>query len=164
MVAGTAAHSAVAIGWAQLYAELRPTLARALAAATGSYEGVEDAIQDAFASVLRRDPASFDSPEAWLYTVALNRLRKQRRRAAILARLPFAPRSDPNELDQVIRRTDLARALFVLPQRDRELLVAKHYIGMSQEQIASYMHLPRGTVSAAISRALARLRELEARR
>lgn len=162
-----AAQAAVAdrtAGWEALYVELRPGLVRALAAATGSYEGVEDAIQDAFASVLGREPAALDSPEAWLYTVARNRLRKQRRRAAVLARLPFRPRPERNELDEVIRRADLARALFALPQRDRELLVAKHYVGMSQQQIASHMNLPRGTVSAAISRALARLRELEAQR
>jgi RNA polymerase sigma factor (sigma-70 family) len=59
-------------------------------------------------------------------------------------------------------RADLVRALLALPARDREVLVAKHYVGMTQEEIARHMKIPRGTVSAAISRAAARVRELEA--
>lgn len=139
-------------------------LVRALAAATGSYEGVEDAVHDAFAEAIRRAPADLRSVEGWLYAVALNRVRSQRRRVAILRRIRLAPPAPPSDLDQALTRADISRTLRALSPRERELLVAKHYIGMTQDEIAAYMRLPRGTVSAAISRAAARFRELEGRR
>lgn len=150
------------IAWDVVYTRTRPSLVRALVAATGSYEGVEDAIQDAFAEVLRRTPHDLRSVEGWLYAVALNRLRSHHRKAAILRRLRLAP--PPSELDRALERADIARVLSALTPRERELLIAKHYVGMSQEEIAAYMRLPRGTVSAALSRAAARFRELEAKR
>ena len=150
--------------WETIYVRTRPALVRALAAATGSYEGVEDAVHDAFVEAVRRAPADLRSVEGWLYAVALNRLRSQRRRAAILRRLRLAPASQPGELDRALTRADISKTLRALAPRERELLIAKHYLGMTQEEIASYMRLPRGTVSAAISRAAARFRELEDRR
>jgi len=152
------------IAWDVVYARTRPSLVRALVAATGSYDGVEDAIQAAFAEVLRRAPPGLRSVEGWLYAVALNRLRSHHRRAAILRRLRLETAPSPSELDRALERADIARALKALKPRERELLIAKHYIGMSQEEIAAYMRLPRGTVSAAISRAAARFRELEGQR
>lgn len=150
--------------WDVIYAQTRPSLVRALAAATGSYDGVEDAIQDAFAEALRRAPRDLRSVEGWLYAVALNRLRSHHRRVAILRRVRLATAAPPSELDRSLERADIARALAALSRRERELLIAKYYIGMTQEEIAAYMGLPRGTVSAAISRAAARFRELEGER
>ena len=150
--------------WDAIYARARPGLVRALAAATGSYEGVEDAIHDAFAEAMRRAPADLRSADGWLYAVALNRLRSQRRRAAVLRRLRLAPPPQPNDLDRALARADISRTLHALSSRERELLIAKHYVGMTQEEIARYMRIPRGTVSAAISRAAARFRDLEVAR
>lgn len=153
-----------AVDWDELYVRARPGLVRALSAATGSYDGVEDAIQDAFSEAIRRAPKDLRSVEGWLYTVALNRVRSQRRRAAMLRRLRFASTPPPSELDRALERADISRVLSALTPRERELLVAKHYVGMTQDEIAKYMRLPRGTVAAAISRAAARFREMEGRR
>jgi RNA polymerase sigma factor (sigma-70 family) len=150
--------------WDVVYARTRPSLVRALTAATGTYEGVEDAIQDAFGEALRRSPSELANVEGWLFAVALNRLRSHHRRVALLRRLRLASAPQPSELDRALQRADIKRVLDSLTRRERELLVAKHYIGMTQDEIASYMHLPRGTVSAAISRAAARFRELEGER
>lgn len=150
--------------WEAIYLRVRPSLVRALAVATGSYDGVEDAMQDAFADGMTKAPKDLRSPEGWLYAVALNRLRRYHGRAAILRRLRLSPPRPPSDLDQALMRADLVRALLALPARDREVLVAKHYVGMTQEEIARHMKIPRGTVSAAISRAAARVRELEAHR
>lgn len=121
-------------------------------------------MHDAFEEAVRRAPADLRSVDGWLYSVALNRLRSQRRRAAVLRRLRLAPPVQRSELDNALTRADVTKTLRALSSRERELLIAKHYIGMTQEEIASYMRLPRGTVSAAISRAAARFRELEDRR
>jgi RNA polymerase sigma factor (sigma-70 family) len=159
-----AAQQDASAAWEGVYVRTRPSLVRALAAATGSYEGVEDAIQEAFAEAISRAPMALRSTEAWLYVVALNRLRSQRRRVRFLRHLRLAPPSGRSEIDDALARADIQRVLGALTQRERELLVAKHYIGMTQEEIAQQMRLSRGTVSAAISRAAARFRQLEGRR
>jgi RNA polymerase sigma factor (sigma-70 family) len=147
--------------WDVVYLRTRLSLVRALTAATGTYDGVEDAIQDAFAEALRGAPAGLRSVEGWLFAVALNRVRSYHRRVALLRRLRLASAPPPSELDRALQRADIARVLDSLTRRERELLIAKHYVGMTQDEIASYMHLPRGTVSAAISRAAARFRAME---
>ncbi|MGH2499088.1 MAG: RNA polymerase sigma factor [Candidatus Limnocylindria bacterium] len=150
--------------WEDLYLRLRPTLMRALAATSGSYEGVEDAIQDAFAAAMERDASDIRSPEAWLFVVANNRLRRSRRFDRLKRRLGMqAPRSE-EDLDQALLRLEVTRKLLTLSPRDRELLVAKYYVGMTQEEIARFLKVPRGTVSAAVSRAAARYRGLEEER
>jgi RNA polymerase sigma factor (sigma-70 family) len=153
-----------AAAWEVVYERARPSLVRALTAATGSYDGVEDSIQDAFGEALRRSPSGIANVEGWLFVIALNRLRGHHRRSRILRRLGLMTAARESELDRALQRADIRRVLDALTRRERELLIAKHYIGMTQEEIAAYMHLPRGTVSAAISRAAARFRELEGRR
>jgi RNA polymerase sigma factor (sigma-70 family) len=148
--------------WSRRYTELQPELVRALAATTGTYTGVEDAVQEAFAVGLTHGEDAFDNVGGWLYTVALRHLRRSRRREAILGLLQIH-RSAPNELDAAIERIDLLRTLGRLSQRDRELLIAKHYFGLSQAEISAGLGIPRGTVSAALSRAASRLRALEGR-
>lgn len=161
LAAGTVAPATDAIQWEQLYVQLRPTLARALVAATGSYEGVDDAIQEAFVAALHRGGAALQRPEGWLYAVALNRIRRQKRRARILSSLRLRPMTLGQDVDDAIRRTDLVRDLQRLPPRDRELLVAKYYLGLTQDEIAAAMKMPRGTVASLIHRAVARFRDLD---
>ncbi len=148
--------------WGELYVELRPLLVRALLATSGSYDAIEDAVQEAFVAGMQRSPEELVSPVGWLYTVALNKLRSHHRRAALAARLRLRPRSDPKPLDDVLRRADVVKTLLALPERDRALLVAKHYLGLKQEEIAEHLKLPRGTVASALSRAAARFRAVEA--
>jgi len=147
--------------WGALYEQLRPNLVRALATAAGSYDGVEDAIQDAFVAALTDAPEDLRSPEAWLFVVALNKLRNRRRRSWLAARLRLARPADPHELDQALQRADVIAALQRLSQRERTLLVAKYYVGMTQDEIARQLGIPRGTVSSAVSRAASHFRELD---
>jgi RNA polymerase sigma factor (sigma-70 family) len=155
-----AAHerSEATVDWSGLYTKLYPGLYRALAGATGSAAGVEDAIQDAFAQAIAgKLPRGVRSPESWLFVVALNRVRRTRRRARIFERLGRGAPS-AGQLDATLTRLAVMDDLSQLRPRDRELLVAKFYVGMTQDEIAKAMGLPRGTVAAAISRAAARFR------
>jgi RNA polymerase sigma factor (sigma-70 family) len=144
--------------WRAIYERARPSLVRALAACAGTYEGVEDAVQDAFVRALGRDPDDLAAVEGWLFVVALNRFRRSRR----VFRVPWARSGErPSELDAAMLRLDVVRALMRLSQRERELLVGKYYVGLSQVELAHLMNMRRGSVSAAVSRAAARFRELE---
>lgn len=150
--------------WGALYEALRPNLIRALAAANGTYEGVEDAIQDAFAAALRQSPPNLRSPEAWLFVVALNKLRNQQRRTRLAVRLRLTAPRQPHDLDDALSRADVVATLQRLTRVERDLLIAKYYVGMSQDEIARQMRVPRGTVASAVSRAAAHFRDLEGRR
>jgi RNA polymerase sigma factor (sigma-70 family) len=161
---GIALLSGEAERWGALYEQLRPNLMRALAAVTGTYEGVEDAIQEAFIAALKQAPTDLRSPEAWLYIVALNKLRNHQRRTRIASRLRLVAPSAPHELDDALRRADVVSTLQKLTSRERELLIAKYYVGMSQDEIARHMGIARGTVASGVSRAAARFRDLDERR
>jgi RNA polymerase sigma factor (sigma-70 family) len=153
-----------ATDWTDLYLRLRPNLTRALVAVSGSYESVEDSIQDAFAEAISAPRNRVLSIEAWLFTVALNRLRRARRRARLFQPLIGDADSGTKDLDRVLDRDAALTALRRLSERDRGLLVAKYYVGLSQDEIATAMGIPRGTVSAAISRAAVHLRDIEEKR
>src|SRR5438874_2213282 len=125
---GAAILSQEAERWGALYERLRPNLVRALAAAAGSYDGVEDAIQDAFVAALANAPEDLRSPEAWLFVVGLNKLRKQQRRSRLAARLRLVRPPGPHELDDALNRADVLTTLQQLSSRERTLLVAKYYV------------------------------------
>jgi RNA polymerase sigma factor (sigma-70 family) len=119
---------------------------------------VEDAVQDAFTAALNGDPAQISNLGGWLYTVALRTLRRAQRRDAFARalRLPRGPVS--GELENAVMRIDLLADLATLSGRERELLIAKHYFGLTQEELANRFHIPRGTAAATLSRAAAKLR------
>jgi RNA polymerase sigma factor (sigma-70 family) len=136
-------------------------LNRAVAATMGTYEGVEDAVQEAFIAAMRHEPDDIGNLAGWLYTVALRQLRRAQRRDVVRAVLRFTRTNPSHEFDVTIERIDLVAALRSLPRRDRELLVAKYYLGLTQHEIACLFAMPRGTVSSGLSRALAALRARE---
>jgi len=55
--------------------------------------------------------------------------------------------------------TDVLVALRALPLRQRQVIVARFVIGLSQEETAELLGIARGTVSATTSQATASMRE-----
>ena len=53
---------------------------------------------------------------------------------------------------------DVLSALRTLPLRQRQIVVARYLLGMSQEETAELLGIARGTVSAATTQAFASLR------
>jgi RNA polymerase sigma factor (sigma-70 family) len=147
--------------WSDRYAALQPRLVRALAATIGSYSGVEDAVQEAFTEMLEHDLEAIANPAGWLYTVALRHVRRDWRRHSLARALRLSPPESASDLDRAILRADLLAAVAKLSPRDRELVILKHYFRLTQDEIAATLNISRGTVSAAVSRAVAKLRDLE---
>jgi RNA polymerase sigma factor (sigma-70 family) len=147
--------------WRQTYMRTRPTLLRALAAAVGTFDGVEDAVQDAFIKALEHQPSDISSIDGWLFTVALNSLRRRYRKARVTRLFNAPDHSGPSDLDGALVRLDVVAVLGKLKPRERELLIGKYYIGMSQEELARLCRVSRGTVASAVSRAAARFREVD---
>jgi RNA polymerase sigma factor (sigma-70 family) len=106
----------------------------------------------------------------WLLGVATNvlrnRRRSERRHRAALARLPLE--RGPDFADDVDARLDdeqrmraALRSVSKLPQREREVIALCAWAGLSYEDAAVALGLPIGTVRSRLSRARARLRELD---
>lgn len=58
------------------------------------------------------------------------------------------------------RRVDLVRALQQLPPRERQCVVLRHYLDLSEQQTADTLGVSLGTVKSSTSRGLAGLRDL----
>jgi RNA polymerase sigma-70 factor, ECF subfamily len=125
----------------------------------------EDAVQEAFTAVWRS--ASTYRPErgaagGWVYTVARNAIvdRLRRNGLALDAELPelASPERGPA---QRAEDSDVAwrvhRALEDLQPREREVIELAYWSGLSQSEVAEYLHLPLGTVKTRTRSALARL-------
>lgn len=107
----------------------------------------------------------------WLYGIATNVVRNQhrsqRRYAAALQRVP-APRPGQPFAELVDERVDDERqmqhvlAIFrTLPQREQDVVALCAWFDLSYEDAATALGIPVGTVRSRLSRARARLRELE---
>ena len=125
----------------------------------------EDAVQEAFAAIWRS--ASTYRPErgaagGWLYTVARNAIvdRLRRNGPAVDAELPELAAHERGPAQQA-EDSDVAwrvhRALEELQPRERDVIELAYWSGMSQSEVAEYLHLPLGTVKTRTRSALARL-------
>jgi RNA polymerase sigma-70 factor (ECF subfamily) len=125
----------------------------------------EDAEQEAFAAIWRS--ASTYRPErgaagGWLYTVARNAIvdRLRRRGPSADAELPELASTEPGPAQRA-EDSDVAwrvhRALEELQPRERDVIELAYWSGMSQSEVAEYLHLPLGTVKTRTRSALARL-------
>jgi RNA polymerase sigma-70 factor (ECF subfamily) len=125
----------------------------------------EDAAQDSFAAVWRSastyDPARGPGA-AWLYTVARNVIVDALRRApaATVAEPPelvSAEAEPPEQAEAAWLAWRVHRALAVLPEHERPVIELAYWSGLSQSEIADFLHLPLGTVKTRTRSALARL-------
>ncbi|WP_443083971.1 RNA polymerase sigma factor [Verrucosispora sp. WMMA2121] len=139
----------------------------------GAGSDAEDVIQEAFVKGYRkldryRGESSFRS---WLLAIVANETRnlhrtRQRRDGLVLRAARVAPGSEIVEDDAVgailagERRAALVRALRSLPSRDREVIVCRFLLDLSEDETVTMLGWPRGTVKSRTSRALVKLRGL----
>ncbi|MDM8084204.1 sigma-70 family RNA polymerase sigma factor [Cellulomonas cellasea] len=131
-----------------------PRVCRALALATGDVGLGEEAAAEAFARAL----ASWDrvgrmeSPGAWVYTVALNEVRRTWRRARLERR--YVERQRLEDVPAPVAPDDtLWRAVAALPPRARTAVALRYVADLPEAEIADVMNVHRGTVAATLSTA-----------
>jgi RNA polymerase sigma-70 factor (ECF subfamily) len=141
----------------------RPVLGLALRR-LGDRGRAEDAVQDAFAAIWR-SASSYDRERGagapWLYTVARNAIVDGLRRAPEPpAEAPDEPSPEPGPPDRAEQAWvswRVHRALETLPDHERAVIELAYWGGLSQSEVADYLHLPLGTVKTRTRSALARL-------
>src|SRR6185369_14691500 len=137
----------------------------------GAGEDADDVVQEAFVKAFRNLP-KFRSGEPfgpWLLSIVANEtknlLRSRRRRHALALRLSaLEPDAAPDTpFDEAVageRRIRLLAAVNALPDRERQALVCRYFLEMSEAETAQVLRWPLGSVKSRTSRALGRLRGL----
>ena len=111
-------------------------------------EDALDAVQEAFIDAFKAID-SFDRARAfypWFYVLLRNRCYKMRTRNRETENIEeteiLAPQSGLPREERVV----LERALVSLPREDRELITLKYLDGLSYQQLAEHLQIPKGTV------------------
>jgi RNA polymerase sigma-70 factor (sigma-E family) len=146
-----------------LFEEYYASLVRMARLLVDDRETAEDVVMDAFASLYRRwttvrDPAEADR---YLRSCVLNGARSQLRRRRLRRRhesgrpQPDAARAglESNEAD----RSTVTQLLRTLPYRQRQVLVLRYFVDLTEAQIAYELGVSTGSVKTHASRGLAAL-------
>jgi len=147
-----------------LYREHALGLTRLALVLVRDTQAAEDIVQDAFCGLHRRWDHVRDTDRALAYvrSAVVNGCRSEfRRRKSARGQLPDVPASSAESaaLASEERRAVL-RALAGLPARQREALVLRYYLELSEAETATAMGVSRGTAKSATARGIASLRRL----
>ena len=133
----------------------------------GSDEEALDLFQESFLQVYRslrelRDPGRFRS---WLYQIAIRKARRRmlRRRLWPAGGLDVEPTASPPAGEPTAEAADelarVAAALALLPPRQREVVVLRHYESMAYAEIAQTLGISEEAARANHYQGLRRLRQ-----
>lgn len=148
-----------------LYRENRLDLIRLALLLVGDRETAEDIVQDVFARLHGRRPGVLTL--AYVRSSVLNGARSalRRRRVALHTPPPALVPAESAEAAALLGETrqEVLTAVTRLPARQRETLVLRYYLDLSDAEIADVTGLRQSTVRSTVMRALNRLeRELRA--
>jgi RNA polymerase sigma-70 factor (sigma-E family) len=135
-------------------------LVRLAACLTGDRDSAEDVVQDAFVALQRhratlRDPSA---AEAYLRSAVVNGSRSQVRRL-VRERLRRRPAQVPtaSSEDAAVERDEHDRvfaAVQALPTRQREVVVCRYYLELSEAETARLLEISAGSVKRHAHRAV----------
>jgi RNA polymerase sigma-70 factor (sigma-E family) len=147
------------------------SLVRMSAVMLGDVGSAEEVVQESFIAVHAawRGLRDIDKAVHYLRRSVLNRSRSVLRHRAVVDRYASRPEPDAPSAEQAaitrLERSAVVSALRSLPDRQREALVLRFYLDLSEEQVAAAMNISTGAVKSHTSRGKAALRSvLEAER
>jgi RNA polymerase sigma-70 factor (sigma-E family) len=148
-------------GFEEFVVAALPGLLRFGVVLTGDRHRADDLVQTALVKTMRRWRAiEHDHPVAYVRRVMINAQlsgwRRTRRETALPDGFDIATRID--ETASYDDQDQLARALAVLPPKQRAVIVLRYYAGFSEAEIAETLGCATGTVKSQASKALQRLR------
>lgn len=127
----------------------------------------EEVVQEAFVRVYQSWDR-VDQPLTYLRSTVLNLARSRMRRRLVARRRVEPVSATPMSVEESVvlmdDQQDVLNAMRTLPRRQRECLVLRYYLDLSESEIASTLGISNGSVKSHASRGLAALaRRLEAR-
>lgn len=136
-------------------------LVRKLAAPLLPESTVDDAVQETYLLVIQKlhhlqHPAAF---RGWLSRIALHVCYGMRRKARPTEEIKDNIAVQDGAAHSQTR-LDLKAALEALPQKDRDILILREYLGLSYEEMADALDLVEGTVRSRLFNARKKLKEL----
>ena len=142
------------------------SLVRMAASLVNDIETAEDVVQDSIVAMHGAWPNLHDNDKALAYVrqSVMNRARSVIRRRMVVDRHP--PKPEPNAPSAEytalteLERSAVISALRLLPQRQREVLVLRFYLGLREGQIAATMGITKGTVKVHIRRAMTAMHDV----
>jgi RNA polymerase sigma-70 factor (sigma-E family) len=170
---GMAMTEARTVGWTadeavtRLFAAHYRQLVRLAALLLTDRSMAEELVQDAYVKLHEhwsrlRDP---DRALGYLRTSVVNAARSAQRHRGVADRYlarwrppPDAPSAEAGALG-VLEHESVVAALRALPLRQREALVLRYYLDLSESEIADAMGISRGAVKSHAARGIAALRE-----
>lgn len=133
----------------------------------------EDATQETFLNIWLK-ASSFNAdrgqPKSWIMSVAHHKivdLIRSRRRTSYmtdpggdetLELLPSSQASTEEQVEQTLQRERILKALAVLPEAQREVVMLAYFEGYSQSEMAEKLGQPLGTVKTRVRLAMQKLR------
>ena len=129
---------------------------------SGDHQLAEDLAQTALVRTyaawgrVRRDDALAYSRRV-LVNLNIDRLRRRRVVEVGVDRLPEEP-TGPDGTASTDQRDQLLRLLSTLTERERQVVVLRHYFDLSETAVAAELGIAPGTVKSTLSRALQKLR------
>ncbi|WP_211229577.1 RNA polymerase sigma factor [Nakamurella lactea] len=168
---GIAGPAGVASPIDQLYRTYWDSLVRLAWLMTGDQSTAEEVVADALVALHRRwdGLGTVANLPAYLRRSVINGCRSHGRRrvlerahlaneANVVARIGDAPSAEAQVLER-FGRADVLSALAQLPRRQREVLVLRYYLDLSEGQIAETLDVSPGSVKSHAHRGLAALRD-----
>jgi RNA polymerase sigma-70 factor (sigma-E family) len=149
-------------GFDELYRTQWHNMVRVAMFLVDDLESAKDCVQDAFVGIYGRPLRNVDAQIAYLHRSVVNAARSMlRRRGIVRKHLRSAETAPVEAADHSVivgaEHAVLMQALRQLPQRQREVLVLRYWLGLSEAEIAAALGIRPGTVKSAASRALAAL-------
>jgi RNA polymerase sigma-70 factor (sigma-E family) len=139
-----------------------PRLRQAAYALTRDTENAEDLLQGVLVRLYTRwGRIVQDDPTAYVRRMLVNSYIDTTRRRRRVREVPVAEPADVPSADGtavVADRDDLVGRLSVLSERERAMVVMRHYLDASEAEVARALGCSVGTVKSTCSRALGRLR------
>ena len=135
----------------------------------GSREEAQDVGQETFLRLCRQAPRyqARGQFRSWLFRIAGNLARSRLRRRKIIRWVTFErplhdrPANNPPigaDLEREELRTLLMAAIAELPERQRQTILLRHDLGMSQREIAATLGTSESAVESLLQRGLATLK------
>ncbi|MEA1903428.1 MAG: sigma-70 family RNA polymerase sigma factor [Actinomycetota bacterium] len=131
---------------------------RAVAVGTGNADLAADATEEAMVRAYERweKVSVMANPEGWVYVVAMNWARNRLKRRRYRSNLPVP---DVGQDDPQVPDPKLVATLRRLPVHQREVVVARYLLDMSEADMAKAFGVAKGTIKSRLHRGLEALRK-----